>query len=411
MSKLMNYSVIIILLSIFFMLNGCSEDRDNKNNECKENEHIENNKCINNIKKVSCKDNSPENSNTVQAEVDIKWENNKWSEATNCEWTCKSNYRKKDNKCVLIEKECEIVNFDNIVLDGFDNGASVYNSVLGNYKLILEFYESSLVGDYDLVSVGINDNYKTCKQCVLVQNNDKYYYPKLGSLKILSGDAFTGKSSGSILDTELVEVTLDENNGYKSTVVEGGSCIKIENSTWDTTDNISCENNETRCNNGKVETCEAHVWKLTNDCSLTGATCDETKKVCVNTSGCIGLSFDTITVNTDLATTYNSVNGDYDISFEFYTNTAMGSYDLSAQNNSNYVNCDQCVLIKNNDKRYFQKSGVIKVISGDAYTPKSKAEVTNLKLVEVTLSDSMESTVVANGECIEVQTVLWDTMN
>ncbi len=399
------------MLSIFFMLNGCSSDGDNtNNNNCKENEHIENNECINNTKTIDCKDNSPENSDVSIVKVEVSWENEKWTQPVECEWNCKENYRKENNKCILNEKNCETVNFTDIKLDGFDNGASVYNSIYGDYKLILEFYESSPAGDYNLASEGLNDNYKTCKQCVLLQNNEKYYYPKEGSLKIISGDAFTGKSSGSILLAELVEVTLDENNGYKSTVVENGSCIKIENNSWDTTEDILCENGESRCNNNKVEICEAHVWKTVNDCSVNGGTCDSAKKECINQSGCIGLSFETITVDTEFGTTYKSVSGDYDISFEFYTNTPVGSYDLSAQNNSNYVNCDQCVLIKNNDKRYFQSEGTVKVISGDAYTPKSNVEITNLKLIEVTLDDNMESTLVNNGECIEIQTVLWNTM-
>jgi len=409
----MKTTLLTLLLSLLFIFTSCSGSNDDtpddkKEENCKTTEHKDGNLCINNTKMVSCIENTPENAESIKKDVEINWKDGKWEEAAVCEWNCKADYEEKSDLCVLKDK-CEHVKFENIILDGFDNGASVYTDVTGDYELLLEFYESTPPADYNLNSEGVNDNYKTCEQCVLVSLNNKKFYPISGILKVLNGNALEGLSKGEF-SAELTEVTVDENNDYKSTVVENGDCLKIDLSLWDTEDTILCENNETRCNNDKVERCVAHSWKVINDCSEFSGTCDEDKKECITANNCIGLSFETITVNTEFGTTYESVNGDYEIGFEFYESTPPGQYDLSSSANDNYINCNQCVLIKNNAKRYFQDSGTIKVISGDAYTTKSKVEVTSLKLVEVTLDDSMESTIVNNGECIEVQTVLWDSL-
>jgi len=68
--------------------------------ECATTEHEELGKCVNNRKMVDCIDVTPDNATTSNIKTEIIWENGSWSEADNCEWTCKDNYIKESNLCI-----------------------------------------------------------------------------------------------------------------------------------------------------------------------------------------------------------------------------------------------------------------------------------------------------------------------
>ncbi len=61
---------------------------------CNENFHFEDELCIPNTKTVSCLDNAPNNATSNIIDVEIYWntETNTWSEAPNCEWSCKQDF-------------------------------------------------------------------------------------------------------------------------------------------------------------------------------------------------------------------------------------------------------------------------------------------------------------------------------
>jgi len=102
----------------------------------------------------------------------------------------------------------------------------------------VEFFETTPVGDYDLMSVGVNDNYETCKQCVLVYDyragdkNELYFLHTSGTLKVDSGDAYLENSRGSISSVKLQEVVMDWDNGSRSSLVDGGSCYEVQFANW-----------------------------------------------------------------------------------------------------------------------------------------------------------------------------------
>ncbi len=320
-------------------------------------------------------------------------------------FACEEDIEKKEP---IITDNCQKISFKNIVSDGYDKNASVYTDKSLDYNLIFEFYESTPIGEYDLNSLNKNDNFKTCKQCLLITKDDKKFYPKSGTIEVTQGDAFEGNSKGDIKSVKLIEVLIDDT--FNSTPVEDGECLTIDISKWDTTSYTFCENGEKRCKDDKLETCTSHVWKVTNDCTTDGGHCNEDNKECVTSNNCIGLSFDSIVVNKDFATSYQDRDGDYELSIDFYTSTPAGSYDLSDPRNSNYANCDQCVLIKNGSKRFFQREGIIKIISGEATTGNSKAEITSLRLLEVKIDDNQDSSIIIGGACLEVETIFWDTL-
>jgi hypothetical protein len=102
----------------------------------------------------------------------------------------------------------------------------------------LEFYEATPLGDYDLMS-GINDNYETCMQCVLIydlraenEEDHLYFVHTTGTLKVTSGDAYLENSEGSISNIRLQEAVIDWDDTSHSTLVEGGSCYEVEFATW-----------------------------------------------------------------------------------------------------------------------------------------------------------------------------------
>jgi len=103
----------------------------------------------------------------------------------------------------------------------------------------LEFYEATPTGDYDLMSTGINDNYETCMQCVLIydlraenEEDHSYSVQTAGTLKVTSGDAYLENAVGSISNIKLQEAIIDWDDTSHSTLVDGGDCYEIEFASW-----------------------------------------------------------------------------------------------------------------------------------------------------------------------------------
>lgn len=115
--------------------------------------------------------------------------------------------------------------------------------------LYLEFYDEDgssttpEIGSYDL-SAGRNANYSTCDECILVRQDyvepeddesygsfTKTYFQKSGTLTVEGNDK-DGNVKGT-LNAILIEVTIDSENAYESTPVEGGDCLEIETAAFD----------------------------------------------------------------------------------------------------------------------------------------------------------------------------------
>ena len=137
---------------------------------------------------------------------------------------------------------CLGLEFDQIEhLGGYPN---TYESKNGDYMLSIGFYNKpSPIGEYDLAS-DLNNNYKTCNQCVLVYRYDsegktilKNFYPTKGILELYeTSDAKLGKSKGEVRDIELTEVAIDKMTS-ETTIIENGECIIIKKGTkwiWNT---------------------------------------------------------------------------------------------------------------------------------------------------------------------------------
>lgn len=69
---------------------------------CQSTQHKENGLCISNTKSVSCAAPTiPDNASIINTQVEITWENDSWSEAQKCEWSCNNGYQKDGDACVV----------------------------------------------------------------------------------------------------------------------------------------------------------------------------------------------------------------------------------------------------------------------------------------------------------------------
>jgi alpha-tubulin suppressor-like RCC1 family protein len=181
------------------------------------------------------------------------------------------------------------------------------------------------------------------------------------------------------------------------------------------TDNNCINNQDSKiiCNT------EKHICELglVEECSINEDCKDASKPICKDNiciaqeSNCIGMSFDTIEVR-QYKNELIADSGDYQLTIGFYdADSPIGIYDLGAGNNLNYATCNQCTTIskitnETVDKTFFQESGTLEITKGDGRSGESVGEITNIKLIEVTISDDgfYTSTPVENGECIEIET-------
>lgn len=108
-------------------------------------------------------------------------------------------------------------------------------------------------------------------------------------------------------------------------------------------------------------------------------------------------------------------------SFQLYEGNgkqAPGTFDLSSSTDANYKSCDHCVLVFQDinetaqtiGKYYFQESGELTMtVNGSPMTGKVKGSLKNVKLIEVTIASDYTSTPVANGACLEIDSLDIDT--
>ncbi len=100
--------------------------------------------------------------------------------------------------------------------------------------LYLDYYEVAPVGQYDLASEGVNDNFATCEQCFTAVDYDaegnlsKEYFQSQGTLVVTAGEVSSGDFAGTIANFKLVESTIDWEGDGTSTPVANGKCYEIE---------------------------------------------------------------------------------------------------------------------------------------------------------------------------------------
>lgn len=148
-------------------------------------------------------------------------------------------------QCVdLPSSDCVQVAIEDLAVTGSQEGYIAYEGAPsvevdasnGNDIFSIQFYQLdgfSTTGAIDLASAGINDNYATCTECVLVyadiddeaQTQGKIYFQEAGTLN-LSLDPYQLNLSGSLEGLKLIEVTINGDT-YESTPVANGSCIEL----------------------------------------------------------------------------------------------------------------------------------------------------------------------------------------
>lgn len=92
----------------------------------------------------------------------------------------------------------------------------------------------------------------------------------------------------------------------------------------------------------------------------------------------------------------------------------VGSFDVSQPPDDNYSTCSHCVLVFENfsdasPTAYYPQSGTIDVAEPDvAYSAESSGTLTGLRLIEVTLNQTV-TTPVPDGSCLTLTSAPWDT--
>lgn len=116
------------------------------------------------------------------------------------------------------------------------SGPTLGSSSLQDF-VFYEFY-SDATGTFDLMSVGDNDNYETCTQCIRMLEDlapsitPKVFYQTSGSM-VVSGAPSSGTPTITLNNVTLSEVTIDPNS-FHSTLVPGGACYTINTPTTST---------------------------------------------------------------------------------------------------------------------------------------------------------------------------------
>lgn len=414
---------------------------------CPNGTHDESGSCVNNAKTVSCRDVAPIHATSISENITINWSvvTETWDTAATCDYNCDSGYELSNGSCVVVDSPCTGISISNVVSEGGTYAYRYKGDVTGGRTMGIGFYGAQEVRTYDLTS-SINNNYETCEQCVLVYEGDKTYYQSAGTLTI---DAFNSdddrmdlESAGRLNSITLVEVTIDDTT-WQSTPVDGGACLEIETGIWNTMpttcdggthlENGSCVSNtqSVSCrdahplNSGNIDANVSITWN--NDGWSNPAVCDfscnsgyerdgeQCRAVQVTT--CTGLSVENIvSEGGDTAYRYHGdASGDRSLGIGFYGSQSVKSYDLASSINNNYKSCEQCVLIYEGDKTYYQTEGTLTLseLNDDSgtMTAESKGSLSRVKLVEVTIEDTTwESTPVTGGGCLEIETGAWDSM-
>ena len=111
---------------------------------------------------------------------------------------------------------------------------------------------------------------------------------------------------------------------------------------------------------------------------------------------------------------------DDEIDFEIYSETAVGTYDLTEGYNASYSSCAQCIIVYEDivydnegylesvGKYYYPASGTMTVNSFSYDSGSLNVTLENVKLIQVTReydseSDGFKSEPVENGSCLVIQ--------
>lgn len=317
--------------------------------------------------------------------------------------------------------DCEKITFDEVKMhanqyDDYYYETSVSGNVIGSTELedimTLHFYGNHYTlaeGKIDLES-GDNANYETCTECLLLYEdadfvNNEYgrtFFQQKGELVFdeVKEGTFESRGHGSF---RLVEVEIDDYTS-ESIPVPGGACYEVENLTWDTICIPQCEGGKICGNDGCGGEC--------------GEGCGEDLACSADQKSCVAFECTEITMDElfddqiypgDNIYSYSySITPDLGntdtletLRFAMYGNIqALRKYKLYGTNlRSSDVNF---TLYEDNERMYFQQSGIVEFSSFDLDTGYFEADLTSVRLVEIDVDTDYGSIPVPGGKCVEI---------
>ncbi len=332
-----------------------------------------------------------------------------------------------EDQTECLDYSCEKVSLDEITADELSSPQyfSSYSPATGDPELediftMLFFNTSAEPGSYDL-SGGLNHNFSTCEQCLIIQEDMdssegsvmKYYFQQKGILKVThvkenDDNIIKGESRGELSDVRLIEVEIDEMTG-ETTIVPGGECIELEDTSWDTVCIPDCE--------GRVCGTDGCGGSCGDGCGI-DEQCNADGTECVEFE-CVEASLENLSVSRVYpdegmyfySGTYLPPTGDTDIedelSLQFYATPSEGvEFNLEG---TNYKDCTECIFIyedmnetsQSYETAYFQQKGNLQINKLDPVSGNMEGIFRNLRLVEVTIKSDYTSVPVQPGRCVE----------
>ncbi len=211
----------------------------------------------------------------------------------------------------------------NVTTDLGDGGQSTYQ---------LEFYDG---GSFDFtqaadLSMGAQNNYATCQECVRVFSNDatgaevREFFQSGGTMQLTANPVTGNLMMGTITDLAMVEVTIATDGSFTSTPVVGGKCLSLGTVTL----NHDAVPNAYTCAHttyGDGTNCDCMCGIPDPDCAngndaVTG--CTAATPVCPNNTCVVAPANDkcqaahTLTVGTAVTGTTTNATNNYDLGLE-----------------------------------------------------------------------------------------------
>lgn len=332
--------------------------------------------------------------------------------------------------------ECTEVQISDINISGPNSYEGKISPELGTSLkdvLSVQFYESDSdsgrtelkTGAYDL-GTGENTNYASCSECVLIYEDvsdsetGRIYFQESGTIVVEEAKENSLEVKAS-LSVRLVEISMDEN--YNSTPVSDGKCLRIKETSFDTTCYPDCEGKicgDDGCGGSCGEGCGPDSY------------CSEDQTECLSYS-CEKVSLDEIVAEELLSpqyfSSYSPATGDPELEdiftmLFFNTSGEPESYDLSEGINGNFSTCEQCLIIQEDmdnsvgsvGKYYFQQKGILEVTytkenESNVMKGESRGELSDVRLIEVEIDEMTgETTAITGGTCIEIEAASWNTV-
>ena len=149
----------------------------------------------------------------------------------------------------------EIVEGDYINVIISDEISGLLDDNIGELEILFSD-TGDVVGEYNL-GEGVNTNYKTCKQCVVLSEGDsngylmRRYFQEEGTLTITEMNEI-GQTNGSV-SAKLVESTFASDG--TSTPTPNGACVEFEAASWEHSTEIDFSNSAPEC--ASIYTCRA----------------------------------------------------------------------------------------------------------------------------------------------------------